>query len=71
MGAAETVFDGIVASWNEIGPHFGNRVDRDVIDTEAPYELGNIRDFLLMRFWGEDSFGKPGAVDVDADLVVG
>jgi hypothetical protein len=52
FGIAETVFDGVVASWNVVGDDSGDLIKRDITYAKSPYKLGYVLDGLLMRLGG-------------------
>ena len=60
MGVAKVV-EGIVTMGNGVFKGKGDGVEWSVVDTEAPDEVGDVLNVLLVGFGGKDNLGAPGA----------
>mmetsp|Transcript_11079 Transcript_11079/g.23659 ORF Transcript_11079/g.23659 Transcript_11079/m.23659 type:complete len:125 (+) Transcript_11079:314-688(+) len=57
-----------VAARNRIGSNPSDLIEGDVVDAEAPNEILNRRDVLLMGFRGEQGFEQPRASENLSDV---
>ena len=60
MGVTNVV-KGIIAMGNGVFKGKGDGVEQSVVDTEAPDEVGDVLNVLLVGFGGKDNLGAPGA----------
>jgi hypothetical protein len=62
LSLPKLIKDGRIAPWDRIRDEFRDRIKRDEVYTEAPYELINAADVLLVRFGREKCLEHPFAV---------
>ena len=60
MGVTKVV-EGIIAMGNGVFKGKGDGIEQSVVDTEAPDEVGDVLNVLLVGFGGKDNLGAPGA----------
>ena len=60
MGVAKVV-KGIITMGNGVFKGKGDGIEQLVVDTEAPDEVSNVLNVLLVGFGGKDNLGAPGA----------